>query len=1524
MAANNSNRLSLLFAAVLVVSALTAAPQNAVATDGWRIIDGDYGAATRVGRIIDLGRPTSPGEFGLEGGAVFVMGSDNGGFSRSAIEKIPGASPAGRADWGVSWQPANGGRGFSASRCGGYEKVSKACSETGEDQPIVFGSPAGGPDKGGMHLIAHDVAGAPGWPASLKLKTLARITGLSVTPTGKTGRAPGLLYRVDGAGLSVSPDGGAQFFALPPHCRLNDGWRAAVRSVAADAGSPGRVVVASGTPSHRTYDVAGCWNYNDRDPAKPKARRVAQECSRRRIAWSEDVGPQVAASILATATPATTRTAAYDVDFAGGQGTQTTPGAAWRYASVAHLAVPQATHRKGATAKACILKTAPAQLPKGTRPLVGTVPGPACGADAKEFCHATRGGPRPVEQACRDNRQTACHCRDEPACRYPIPGPLTIDPRNGAIYAVARASSGGNHAIGILMSRDGRHWIRHGSGPFTRFAVGRAPQSATFTDPWPYATKPPQERGVKLLTHAGLDVAKPTDANALDLNANPSLLVDIGRISVAFRPCRDDVRYLPDANGVRRRRGHLTYAVAVQWRDPARPDVQLSDVFIGHEPANCSPAAKPESIPAPGPLVFRSSRGLDAEEAAPTAQSAPTSAAVLFSPRSGYRWLPEATPNRPTKLPLSASRARFTPKRILCRVDYHAAAVAPSDSRVVYAWAWSQQIAYHAGSNRPYREVADSSSQCGFLSGLWRSVDRGRTWHLAVGRHDPQALGEGRHNLRSVDLTVLPTDANALLVTSNPRRQIASGPGTSVLYVAATNAQVYSGSTGSRPRALCRSANGNVVCDAASAKCIAAPKHCRYPATTLGAISGSWCDKSRAHPDICALWGAGRAPKLGCSLHRRVGLLRCVPGDPAAPSSSKGGERKDSPVPAQCAHVPRWATLQPAWKKARDTKTRATPTRSLTARCSACPSTAGAAATNDVDTDKPAPVCCLVGRSMRHEPDPTSNACVPVADGNHVVAPTRTLTRGHSSGSVHDAITVSGKARPGKLQRGTFFALGMDDRDTGIAKHNGANHNRGRRMQFSAMSRWLPDAHHVFKTVRPDAIRAVVALAADESTPGRLWGLANGSGSSSDFLRVVQVDDFDAPFASKPRRPGVRIYPTLLPSGVPRNGAPIFANGRWSGRGLVRGHNRVRLAQGHPHSLLITAAPGVGVLVIPTRLLTETAASAWSTMLHGADQLLGPVARPIALSDGKTTALMGTCATDIAVDGNSLFITVGRAATELKSAQNPGCVGLSPGLYRAEIPAIETKPGAPGDAAWAYKGPAPVGRLIRAFNDPHAVAIHVAKRAENVQEIRVVIADWAGYGPRDGCKGALWLGTSSTPSVDLKWGVIRRTDAVTALHIQAPPADTTGRADIWYAISSQTSRGSWYGGDRIGPRPGFRPQQSLRRVPPSHAGVYRQTLIGFAADRTLFPPRADADIVPANCMTAPPFGRPGNRQVHGERCDDATGLCRMYAGVLPGRRSIGPANAGQMYSALTGRWGLGVVSGTVYGQGAWFLPRRPD
>jgi hypothetical protein len=80
---------------------------------------------------------------------------------------------------------------------------------------------------------------------------------------------------------------------------------------------------------------------------------------------------------------------------------------------------------------------------------------------------------------------------------------------------------------------------------------------------------------------------------------------------------------------------------------------------------------------------------------------------------------------RPTKLPRSQERYGFVAANtIACRVRYTQAAVASSDDRFVYAWAYAEAV------TAPYDDVLSvtpTDKNCGFYSGLWRSQDGGRS-----------------------------------------------------------------------------------------------------------------------------------------------------------------------------------------------------------------------------------------------------------------------------------------------------------------------------------------------------------------------------------------------------------------------------------------------------------------------------------------------------------------------------------------------------------------------------------------------------------------------------------------------------------------------------------------------------------------------------------------------------------------------------------------------------------------------------
>ena len=725
------------FAVVLLpFLSVSAAASTETSIWPWQSLAGAYNSAVNDGRILaypdDL---SSDGRFfRLVENSIMTMTADNGGFSRSAapiveqcIPEICAPDPLtktqicsfGPSDpaciaqmpWqpGDRWENSNGGRGFTNSFCGGYPQ----CPWTPQ-LDMVLGGPPTAMDGGWDMLSPGDVASG-GWPSALlafvqnyMLAYTTMNAPICIAPAGLDDSeahscAPGMTYRASRKGLFASPDAGRQWYPFAASCSLSD--RIGASAIAVDPGNPSHVVTANSAKDNPKYgEASGC--------------SVAPLCAQRSVAWTADVSSQIITSIIATMPGAEDTTHA--VDKAGGPNPNS-DASGWRYAALGHLA----------TGQDCDVAHAGIQL--------------GCAADTSIMCHAQKPtGANPSQEAfCPDYTDGRCKCFVAGSsiatanCQFPEATSLAIDPRNGQVYAPSAALNqiAGSQTLqtGLLFSPDGgRKWRRHGHSYYLKW--GSDGGMAQTTEPWPYTEDPDpfdaytdtvpdagNDPGVRILTMQGLPIppgaVAPSavgDAWALDLNAQPELLVHLGRVTIVSTPCGSDpvagegVQYVApaglsaDAPGYPRDRVHVVATVTAVWHDPLTPR-QFSGVFVAHGDS-CTDAA------ARVPLVFRDTANLMPAGIAAT-PGLTQYTAPLGILDSETHWSPDSEPKsidgKPVvKLPQfqTANSAGGGAGPMM----YAAAAVSPSDPRVLHAWGWC--------------------GDCVAQTGLWRSVDGGASF----------------------------------------------------------------------------------------------------------------------------------------------------------------------------------------------------------------------------------------------------------------------------------------------------------------------------------------------------------------------------------------------------------------------------------------------------------------------------------------------------------------------------------------------------------------------------------------------------------------------------------------------------------------------------------------------------------------------------------------------------------------------------------------------------------------------------
>ncbi len=595
----------------------------------WQPLSGSYTGTLYDGRLLAY-PPPDPAYasffFTLVENAILTMTGDMDGWARSAVATDPAAaSPPHLGDF---WEHSNGGRGFTSSFCGGYTDGGCGVGFGTNSLGVVLGGPPSIMDNGFSDYSPVDVA-TTGWPAALSglAQFLLRLGNpqMCIAPPGAPEAqlhscASGLTFRNGNSALFVSPDAGSQWYPLSSSCGIP--WAIGLDLVATDAGQPGHVVGFK-RDNGDGHDASGC--------------ALVNACSERLIAWTGDVSLQVAATISATATLAASQTAPYDVDHAGlpGSDDPIVNPEGWRYAALGHLALD-------VPGKTCDVGHAGIQ--------------PNCHASTNDKCHTQKppsgagASTPPHERFCPATTQPECSCGyvdgskvlhpfTESNCAFPEVTSLAIDPRNGQVYAPSAVpDANGDLTIptGLLFSPDGgRKWRRSGHGSFVKYGTAPVPNAGpsesgfgSTEEPFPYddadpydtnpATPPDgvNDPGVRILTLQGVGSAGCPfcssstlgDSLAFNLNAQPSLMQHLGRVSFASSPCQTapppgETAQFKDPMGFLRDRIQVTAVIAATWHNPLTPTQLLSGVFVAHGDS-CSDAAAHQ------PLVFRDTANL--------------------------------------------------------------------------------------------------------------------------------------------------------------------------------------------------------------------------------------------------------------------------------------------------------------------------------------------------------------------------------------------------------------------------------------------------------------------------------------------------------------------------------------------------------------------------------------------------------------------------------------------------------------------------------------------------------------------------------------------------------------------------------------------------------------------------------------------------------------------------------------------------------------------------------------------------
>lgn len=732
----------------------------------WQNIDLYYGSAIRTGAILPVAAAGPDWENKPENGAVVLLGADNGGAARSL-------------NLGRTFDTSNGGRGFSNAICGGYsaaflnvdaQMCEAAAGATPKSYPLLYGGPpAMIATFAGLDSNISDYASGA-WPAGLDPATQPQV---GMTAKGTPGMANGLVYRASNH-LYVSPDAAASWFPLVPQCEMNQ-VSPFVTAVAVDRGRPGHVVVGSSDVSGGLHSISGCKAVVDYNAAYDGT------CGVQTVASNDDIKRELAAVFLATANAASSATALRDVEVAAGgsPGTLIDPNLSqqdklakinawkaqdkWRYATIAHLATGCAPVEQGSDPQA-----------------VATISSWSCPSQVDFKCHgrtptdyAITIGDNPQDRAAWCPSITSCACKSSPTCRYPQIRTLEIDPRNGWVYAVA-ADHGTNPDFSLLTSPDGgRSWMRKGNA-----STDPTQNDSTLPPAIPAGTT-----GAKILTHqfepSETGQAPLSDGNALDLARHPENVKFIGRMSVSWQPCSNGAKYLgtttlpdgtvvlttaKDYHGDFRTRGTLVATLPVEWLSTTGH--RVSSVFVAADVDDCSGDRF-----LPKALEFRDTANLVLP---------PGAAAALGekSPQTGETWKWSARSQVSASLP---KLSRQLPMLAPVWMHYGGAAVAGSDSRVLYAW--SVAFGFAAPANEDWNQVssldahlADSIAPYG--TGLWRSRNRGLTWELVTNLQSPDFHADSLTApgfLSTVDITVDPQNPHRVMIAGTFYDQIGSG-----------------------------------------------------------------------------------------------------------------------------------------------------------------------------------------------------------------------------------------------------------------------------------------------------------------------------------------------------------------------------------------------------------------------------------------------------------------------------------------------------------------------------------------------------------------------------------------------------------------------------------------------------------------------------------------------------------------------------------------------------------------------------
>ena len=1487
---------------ILAASAALANPAvHRLSVAPWQPIATGYDSTMRHGRIIGLPTPppNDPSFFQLVENAVLTMTADNGGLSRSVEIPLPSTQlPA--TPLGKRWENVNGGRGFTSSHCGGYN-TGAGCTDV-PGLSLVLGGPPSGADQGGSFApVASGRAEAGGgWPESTDVGELrSQVPGLCLAPDGSNRCAGGILYRTDvdmatgngGTTLFASPDAGLQWYPLSPGCAINS--FNSIDHVAVDPGRPGHVVVTAAKDGGPT-DAGGC--------------DVAQPCQARPVAWTKNVDPQLSASFLAT-TPTGGNFAFVTLDLAGG-----IFGSDWRYAALSHLATNRLVYNEsnGWTESQCnVLPPDPLDLtsqpPAGVDPSLSDQCKALLGTEGT--CHGIKGTSDDQHLGfCPSKAANAgCNCTDPaPAtCKLPAINALSIDPRNGHVYASSNA--------GVLISLDGgKSWHRRGNQIYWRYTA--TDPSGTFASTGElHAGTGPFDAGivgVRLLTMQGLDNVFPRlDQTALDLNAQPAWIETVSPISMVFEACTNspnpaeyDVPFdagLLDSNGnqLHRKRGRVTATVAVTWRNPIRPAQELSGVFVASA-STCDPA---DDAHVSDPLVFRDTSSL--------VQSSHVGSAanwVLYNPsalengQGTAEWLLDGQHN--------LVAGTITPNMKLPRLElpqgtlmhYTAAAVAPSDSRIIYAWGYP--------------------IDGGQMLGLWRSTNRGATWHLAVSSHDPQtrAWANGWTKIGSSgvsELSVSPLNPSRVLAASSVD---AGSAGDVIAFEPAS--EVYA--AGEHPKVDCGPCSncqedGNPLCQ---------------PPDNFAA-----CRRDKVLPDICQLDEANGPLSIWTWEDGNGAFV--LPTSLTTPYS-------------QCEVVPVWEQPAPG------AMGYAQP-HNATTTCVACDSLGVPLQSS------PQGPCCLLARQMVVSPMSTDLACQ-----NATSSPTSTYWgntnfagSGASGGSVRALASVGGHVVVGAEDQGAEIAAANTPPVGSVSALNSAflwPFAEGSKFKFHG---WTPPP----PPPPPEPVpvdypppcnwseRGIFALLADPSGMAA-WGIS-GSSDGKDYAHLVRIaipkkiagDGTNEINKTKPDVAITIVDPSQhdetkdvvvktktgsnCDPNNPLAGAHRFKTDYRFSDGvpfrLKQGPNFVN-ADGKNYlgaSSLIASIPDVGVFitggpggktsasdVFTTEILDKMTSDTDKDMVSNSNHRAA-VAIPFDVGTpmSPSKVAFGVCVRDVERVGEFVYAAVHAAAIPPTDCGTPilakcndlsGGAGKGPGLYRAKLTALTLSTGDPTDFGIDVGSTPPVFTFV---GKPDTALHKLTALRYDAPSDLLLVAESAALGDTGPAPGGVWALTQPAAAdvgAGATWHLLAATGNVSEIVV--------GQGGVAFLLSSGGAAAAEHTANAG--NAGFNPRGGGDVSPWS---TVIQALNSFG--------ELGPGLYALKLPTAPgqPFGAPA-------ACADTIGpslpttsKCALISGVRAGGATIGAANAGSQWFAMD----LSVedpiptlLCGFVGGDGAYQLP----